>query len=192
MGTFVLLGVAKLAYYHYKKQRTKCLSKLVRGEMTYWIVTLALGYFVSWQATFAVFWIPLHFTRVAMMIGNWGQHAFVDPNDPSNDYTSSTTTIGTPYNRDCFNDGYHIIHHVKPALHYSEMADEFDKNRQYYGAQDALVFDGVDQFGIWVHLMTGQHKLLAKRMVRLPGAPQRTDDEVVKLMKSRLAPILKI
>ena len=188
-ATFMTVGIFKLAAYHAKSGRSKLLKKLIIGELSYWAIVLNLGYWVSWQAAVVVFIGPLLLTRSAMMIGNWGQHAFVDPQNPSNDFTSSTTTINTTYNRRCFNDGYHIVHHLKPAMHFADMANEFKKNPEVYGAQDALVFDGVDQFGIWIHLMTKQHRRLAKHFVHLPGAPERTEEEVVELLKSRLVPI---
>ena len=36
--------------------------------------------------------------------------------------------------------------------------------------------------------MLGRHDWLARRMIRLPGAPARTDDAAVSFLKSRLLP----
>jgi len=52
-----------------------------------------------------------------------------------------------------------------------------------------LVFDGIDLVGIWFLLVTRQHRRLARHFVRLPGAPARSDDEVIALFRRRLAPI---
>ncbi|MCZ6624278.1 MAG: fatty acid desaturase, partial [Deltaproteobacteria bacterium] len=107
---------------------------------------------------------------------------------PDNDFKSSITCINTVYNRRCFNDGYHIIHHLKSAMHYTEMMLEFDKNREHYGEQDAIVFDGLDFFSVWLLLMLRQHAMLARRIVPLPGAPERTQEERVAFLKARLKP----
>ena len=44
-----------------------------------------------------------------MMMGNWGQHAFVDEDAPDSDLRSSITVIDVPSNRLSFNDGYHTV-----------------------------------------------------------------------------------
>lgn len=187
-GRFMTIGLVDLFLYHKRKRRSKMLKRLAWGEGTFWVVCLALASTVSLQATLVVFVLPVIAVRTLMMAGNWGQHAFVDPEEPTNDYKSSITCINSRYNRRAFNDGYHIIHHLKPAMHYTEMADEFDKRRDEYGRQDAIVFEGYDFFLVWLMLMTGQKKRLAKAFVRLPGAPARTDEEVIELMNRRLRP----
>lgn len=40
-----------------------------------------------------VFVMPLVLMRAGMMVGNWGQHAFVDADEPDSDYRSSVTLI---------------------------------------------------------------------------------------------------
>ena len=157
------------------------------GELT-WYAAVAALCFVNWQATLIVFVVPMIIMRALMMAGNWGQHAFVDQAAPDNDFKSSITCINTVYNRRCFNDGYHIIHHLKSAMHYTQMMLEFDKNREHYGEQDAIVFDGLDFFSVWLLLMLRQHAMLARRIVQLPGAPERTQEERVAFLKTRLKP----
>lgn len=187
-GRFMTIGLYELFAYHKRKGRSSMMRRLAIGEGSFWLAVLLLGSFVSWQATLVVLVIPVIVVRTLMMAGNWGQHAFVDPDDPANDFKSSITCINSRYNRRCFNDGYHIIHHLKPALHYTEMADEFDKNRALYGKHDAIVFEGEDFFSVWLWLMLGNKKRLARKFVRLPGAPQRSDEEVIALINRRVRP----
>jgi len=187
-GRFMTIGLAELFSYHAKRGRSKMVRRLAIGEGSFWLVCLLLGAFVSLQATLVVLVIPVVVVRTLMMAGNWGQHAFVDPDEPSNDFKSSITCINSRYNRRCFNDGYHIIHHLKPSLHYTEMADEFDKHRALYGKQDAIVFEGEDFFSVWLWLMLGRKKYLAKKFVRLPGAPVRNEQEIIELFHRRLRP----
>lgn len=182
---FMVFGLVELFLYHRaKKSRNKLVERLLLGEGVFWAACGALC-FVNWRATLIVFVLPVLVVRTLMMAGNWGQHAFVDPDEPSNDFKSSITCINTRYNRRCFNDGYHIIHHISPSLHYSEMADEFARNIRLYGEQDAIVFDGYDFFQVWFLLMTGQKKKLARAFVQLPGAPVRTEAEILALFERR-------
>lgn len=183
-GRFMIFGLPELFLYHKAKRSGKLVGRLALGELGFWF-SCALLCLVNWQATLIVFVLPVLVVRTLMMAGNWGQHAFVDPDEPNNDFKSSITCINTRYNRRCFNDGYHIIHHISPSLHYSEMADEFAKNIRLYGEQDAIVFDGYDFFEVWLLLMTGQKKKLARAFVQLPGAPVRTEEEIIALFDRR-------
>ncbi|MDP2311029.1 MAG: fatty acid desaturase [Pseudomonadota bacterium] len=186
--SFLGVGLPKLAAYHWRRGSKHMLRRLLIGEGAFWLLMIVLAS-VNWQATLVVFVGPVLGVRTLMMAGNWGQHAFIDPLDPGETYRSSITCINTRYNVRCFNDGYHTVHHHKPRAHYTEMPGLFESAREAYGREDAIVFDGIDFFQVWVLLMLRQHKALARRFVRLPGAPARTDDEVVAMIATRLRPI---
>jgi fatty acid desaturase len=186
---FLLLCLPELVMYLLRKRRQRLAYRVAVGELGFWAAVLVLGHWVSWEATLVVLVAPVVVVRTLMMIGNWGQHAFVDPAAPANSYRNSITCINTRYNRRCFNDGYHIVHHLKPGLHFTEMALEFEQNQRAYGEQDAIVFDGIDFFGVWWCLMTKRWRTLVRRFVHLPGAPPRDDAQVLALLRSRLLPI---
>ena len=57
----------------------------------------------------------------ALMLGNWSQHVFVDPQRPTSNYGLATNHLGAPFNMLSFNDGYHITHHVSSITHWSEV-----------------------------------------------------------------------
>jgi hypothetical protein len=119
-----------------------------------------------------------------MMLGNWGQHAFIDPSRPGDSFVNSITCIETPYNARCFNDGYHIGHHVKQNRHWTEMPGDFQANRERYAREGCVVFQGLDFFMISVLLFLGRYDVLARRFVRLPG-DARTDAEVMTFLRTR-------
>jgi fatty acid desaturase len=185
---FQVIGLIDLFRYLRGLRSRKLIVKLVRGEGIFWLSMIALS-FVNAPATLAVFVLPVVLVRLLMMIGNWGQHAFVSPADSSNPYRNSITCINTRYNRRCFNDGYHIHHHVDARCHWTEYPAELEANLERYGAEDAVVFQGIDFFGVWLCLMLRRWEVLARAFVHLPTAPRRTDAEVVALLKERLAAI---
>ncbi len=187
---FLLFGLPELALYHAHKGSRKLLKRLVIGELTFWSVVAVLLWLRP-LPTLVVFVFPVVFVRMLMMMGNWGQHAFVDGSDPGNAYLNSITCINTRYNRRCFNDGYHIHHHVRARCHWSDYPAEFADNMEEYGRQDAIVFDGIDFFQVWLLLMLGRWNRLAKAFVALPGAPERDHDDVIAFLKSRVAPIAR-
>ena len=188
LGKFLFFTMIDLCRYHYRKGNKKLVLRTIMGELGFFIAVGGLLW-LNWRATLVVFVVPVVLVRILMMAGNWAQHAFVDPSDPENPYLNSITSINTRYNRRCFNDGYHIHHHVNARCHWADYPGEFEQNLEVYGRHDAVVFDGIDFFEVWALLMLRQYRVLARRFVRLPGAPERTDDEVIALLKSRLVPV---
>lgn len=179
----------ELSLYHARRGRWKLLRMMLVGELT-WMAAVGVLLWVDWQATVVVFLVPFIAVRFLMMAGNWSQHAFIDPCDPANPYKSSIVCINTRYNRRCFNDGYHVGHHEKPNRHWTEMPDDFDRKRDRYAAEGAVVFDGIDYFQIWALLMTRRYHKLADHFVDLRDEP-RSREEIVELLRSRTRPVAR-
>jgi fatty acid desaturase len=183
---FLLLGLARVLAYQWRRGRRKLARRLVVGELSFWGAVALLSQ-INFFATLVVFIIPTVTMRILMMVGNWAQHAFTDPTEPTNPLRSSIVCIDTPYNTRGFNDGYHIIHHLAPTRHFSEFPQVFAEERERLGRADAIVFSGIDFFGVWLLLMFKRYGRLADAFVRLPGAPERNQAAIVALLKSRVA-----
>ncbi|MEP7109860.1 MAG: fatty acid desaturase [Ferruginibacter sp.] len=182
LGSFYLTGVLNLALYFKNKQKNKYALRVIRGESFFMLLSLLLCFY-NFYATLAVFILPLVFIRFAMMAGNWAQHAFINAEKPEDIYGNSITCINTIYNQKCFNDGYHIGHHLRPFMHWTEMPVNFKENITTYSKNNAIVFSGLDYFQIWFLLMTKNYKKLAANFVDL--REKRTADEIVNFLKSR-------
>jgi fatty acid desaturase len=181
---FLFLGVLQLIIYHKRSNKKKFMKKTMIGELAFLVLWIILLIF-NWKATLWVFILPTIIVRFAMMSGNWAQHAFVDAKQPENCYLNSITCINTVYNQKCFNDGYHIGHHLKPHLHWTEMPADFEKNIDKYIKNKAVIFEGIDYFQIWVLLMARQYKTLAKHVVNI-GNLYPSQDAIIKLLKERV------
>lgn len=181
--SFFFVGVIELAIYFKQKNLKKLFKMVVRGETVY-ILFIILMAFINLKATFFIFITPLLIVRFSMMAGNWGQHAFVDPNAPANNYRNSITCINHFYNRHCFNDGYHIGHHLNPTLHWTAMPEDFSKNSSKYADEDAIVFEGIDFNGVWLNLMLHRYDKLADHFVNI-GNRYKSKEDVIKMMKFR-------
>jgi len=183
LGDFFVLGIPRLFLYFVRTKKKKLLVRSVRGELLY--IALCAGLlFVNWQATLVVFVLPVIVSRIVMMLGNWSQHAFIAAESPDNCYTNSITCINTRYNHKCWNDGYHISHHLKPAMHWTEHPRSFQQNIDQYTANDAIVFDGIHFLHVFMYLMTRRYDLLARNFVNL-GNRYASDADVIQLLKSR-------
>jgi fatty acid desaturase len=182
-GDFFLLGVVRLWGYFTARNKPTLARRALRGELTYVLLAVGLA-FVNLPAALGVFVVPFVLSRLIMMLGNWAQHAFIAPESPDNCYTNSVTCINTNYNHKCWNDGYHISHHLRPALHWTEHPAHFRKNVQKYVDNEAIVFDGIHFLHIFFFLMGKRYDLLARHYVELAG-PSRTEQEVVALLRAR-------
>lgn len=182
LGSFYFTGIVTLVNYFVKKKRNNYAWKVFWGEAAFFTMSILLC-FVNFKAALTVFILPLVFVRFAMMAGNWAQHAFIDASRPEDIYGNSITCINSRYNRTCFNDGYHIGHHLRPYMHWTDMPVNFKENIALYEKNNAIVFKGIDYFFIWFLLMTKNYKKLAKQFVHI--GPKRKDEEIVQLLKSR-------
>jgi fatty acid desaturase len=180
---FFFFGLVELTAYFARKRRRSLMIRTAIGELLFLGTVVAL-LFVDWRATATVFVVPFVLARFLMMAGNWGQHAFVDQASPANSYRNSITCINCGYNRRCFNDGYHIGHHLKATRHWTELPVEFLRNSPTYAAEEAIVFAEIDFFGVWLCLMLKRYDWLARRVVQL-GEVDRSMQETIALLRSR-------
>lgn len=182
LGSFYFSGVPTLAMYFKRKHKGKFAFRVISGELFFLLLSILLCFY-NFKASLIVFIAPLIFIRFAMMAGNWAQHAFINTEKPADIYNNSITCINSYYNKQCFNDGYHIGHHLRPYMHWTEMPGDFMKNINLYRNNKAIVFSGLDYFQIWFLLMTRNYKKLAANFVELGEA--RSREEIVKFLKSR-------
>lgn len=186
-GRFITCILFDLRAYFERTGRPKLARQVLVGELS-WLVLAALGCAVNWRATVVVLVVPLFSVRFLMLAGNWGQHAFVDAATPGNCYRNSITCINCGYNRRAFNDGYHIGHHLSATRHWTDMPRDFLATRQQYLDEQAIVFEGIDFFLVWLFLMTKNYRALARRFVILDGRP-RDEAEIIAFLKRRTARI---
>lgn len=96
VGRFFFFIWCELPLYFWRKGKTGMALKSAFWEVGNYIVLAVLWKYVNWRATLCVFVLPLLQLRVGLMVGNWGQHAFVDDVDPNSDFRSSITLIDVP------------------------------------------------------------------------------------------------
>lgn len=168
VGRFIVLVWAELPLYFVSRKRHTLAAKTLFWELSSYVL-LYSAFKYNRQAAICVLLIPFVLMRLGMMVGNWGQHAFVDNEEPDSDYRSSITLIDVPVsllvymniplkitgwesdiaktltdrilqsNRYSFNDGYHTSHHLNPMRHWREHPNSFLKQRHVYASQNALV-----------------------------------------------------
>lgn len=180
---FLIAGITTCVQYFKARNRTKLMRSAAQGQVLIVGFCCALC-FVNLPATICVFICPYFFYRLIAMLGNWAQHAFIDSEDPGNAYGNSITCINSKYNWQCWNDGYHISHHLKQTMHWTEHPVYFQHTIQKYGANNAVVFANIDFMQVSLFLLCKRYDLLAKNFVNI-GGRFTSDEEVAAFLKKR-------
>jgi fatty acid desaturase len=183
-GRFMVLGFRDTFHYFFARKRKKFYVRLTISEVGFMVIVAALC-FLNFRATLFVLIIPFLFARLVMMLGNWTQHAFVDPEEPNNDLASTIICLNTVYNKKCWNDGYHAVHHIRPAAHYTEFPEIFRKITPDLIKNKTLVFENIHYLHIFTWLMTKRYDKLAANLVNINGAAFSNEEEAIALMKKR-------
>ncbi|MGC4120073.1 MAG: fatty acid desaturase [Myxococcales bacterium] len=185
---FFLFVPVELPLYLRRKKRLAMARRAVVGEVAHEAIVAAMLLLVDWRFGLAAFLAPFVICRFMMMAGNWGQHAFNNTARKNDGLANAVTCINSGYNRRCFNDGYHVGHHLKSNRHWTELPADLEANAALYAREGALVFEGLDFFMVSLLLWTRQWGVLARRLVRLDGV-ERSDAEVIALLQARVQPV---
>lgn len=180
VSRFLLLGFRDTFMYFFSRKRKKFYMRLTAGEISFYLFCVGMS-FVNFHATLFIFIIPFVFARIVMMLGNWAQHAFVNLDDLED---NTINCINTKYNQMCWNDGYHAIHHVRPAMHYTDIPGEFLKTKDELAQKKVLVFDGIHYLHIFLWLMAKRYDKLADNLVNINNM-FGSKEEAIALMKER-------
>jgi hypothetical protein len=92
LGRFLFVVWLVFPRYYIRSRRPLLGLKCGAWELASY-AALALAVKVNARAAVFVLVLPLVLLRVALMVGNWGQHAFVDEEEPDSDFRSSVTLV---------------------------------------------------------------------------------------------------
>ena len=204
VGRFLGFIWIELPLYFLRTGKRTVAAKCFFSEITSYMAIFLLARF-DFCPTLFVFLIPLLQMRIAMMVGNWGQHAFVDEVEPDSDFRSSITLIDVPVrysflpshlnhpsnafldqsNRFCFNDGWHTSHHLNPLRHWRDHPLAFLKAKKQYQDGRALIFHNIDYLELTYRLMRKDYDHIARCLVPIGEQKDMNQEERVDMLMSK-------
>lgn len=170
-----------------REKNWKVVYNVVLGSLWFLAWVLICASVIS--PAFAIIFVVFPFCEAMMLLAavNWSWHAFLDPNDPENEYVQSITIVDGCIN--VLNEDSHVVHHQFPGAHWTDHPSHVDKLWDMYIEQRASVFRRTHAFEIFGMSVARDYEALAKKFVDLRGEKEgrpMTHSERVDLMKRRL------
>jgi fatty acid desaturase len=175
------LGLAPYVYFRARgdeKNRRRMLWGITR-----YCIYFGAVFIYDWRIGFLFVLVPLLTMNFIMAITSWVQHAFCDPEHPE-DYFVNTVTVVDEVN--FMNEGYHLCHHHRSGLHWTEMPAHQEEIREKMRESGSLVFRDLDFMELFVELtLLRRMDVLAEKLV--PWEPMNHEQRLV-LLATRTKP----
>ena len=174
---WTVLGVAPYAYFRAKGDE-KNRRRMLRGMAGYYAYFGAV-FIYDWRIGILFVLVPILLMNFINAITAWVQHAFCDPERPE-DYFANTVTVVDEVN--FLNEGFHLCHHHRSSLHWTEMPAHFERISDRMKTAGSLVFRDLDFFGLFLELtLLRRMDVLAEKLV--PWEPMEHEERLALLVK---------
>lgn len=171
------LGLAPYAYFKAKGDE-KNRRRILWGMARYYFFFAAV-FVYNWRIGILYALVPLLVMNFIMALTAWVQHAFCDPEHPE-DYFANTVTVLDELN--FMNEGYHLCHHHRSSLHWTEMPAHLERIRDKMRESGSLVFRDLDVMGLFFELtVLRRMDVLAEKLV--PWQPMNHEERLALLAK---------
>jgi fatty acid desaturase len=175
------LGFAPYAYFRARGDE-KLARRMLWGMARFYIFFAAV-FIYNWRIGIWFALVPFLVMNFIMAMTAWVQHAFCDAEHPE-DYFANTVTVYDEVN--FMNEGYHLCHHHRSGLHWTEMPAHLERIRDKMRESRSLVFRDLDFMELFIELtLLRRMDVLAEKLE--PWEPM-SHDAKRDLLESRTKP----
>jgi len=175
------LGLVPYAYFK-SRGDVKNQQRMLWGIARYFVYFGAV-FLYDWRIGIAFVLVPLLTLNFIMSVTSWVQHAFCAPDHPEDYFVNTVTLVDEVI---FMNEGYHLCHHHRSGLHWTEMPAHLERIRDKMKESGSLVFRDLDFMELFIELtLLRRMDVLARKLV--PWGPMKHEQRLA-LLEERTKP----
>src|SRR5271155_4983721 len=179
---WTVLGIAPYTYFKARGEEENR-RRLLWGMARYYAYFGAVAIY-DWRIGILFVFVPLLCMNFISAIVAWVQHAFYDSERPE-DYFAHTATLLDEVN--FMNEGYHLCHHHRAGLHWTEMPIHLERIRGRMRESGSIVFRDLDFMRLFLEMtLLRRMDVLADKLV--PWEPMNHEQRLALLVERTAVP----
>jgi len=174
---WTVVGLIPYAYFRARGEDEN--RRRMLWGITLYAVYFAAAFIYDWRIGIVYVLVPLLAMNFIMAMTAWVQHAFYDEERPE-DYFANTVTVYDEVN--FMNEGYHLCHHHRSGLHWTEMPAHLERISGKMKESGSVVFRDLDFMELFLELtVLRRMNVLADKLV--PWEPMDHEQKLALLEK---------